>query len=74
MIKEEGVLSLYKGWSVHTLGVIFWMSVLPILTDFMMEKLPLYIDPSKMPQIEQKEQEDEEIVYRFDDEEDDDDF
>jgi hypothetical protein len=49
MIKEEGVLSLYKGWSVHTLGVIFWMSVLPILTDFMMEKLPLYIDPSKMP-------------------------
>ena len=78
MIREEGVRSLWKGWTAHTFAVLFWMSLLPILTDFMMEKLPLYIDPKQMPQGQKQEDGfgvDENIEYRFDEEdEDDDDF
>ena len=53
MIKQEGVMSLYKGYGVYSLAILFWMSVLPLATDFLMEKLPLYIDPKSIPQQEQ---------------------
>ena len=49
MIKQEGLMSVYKGYGVYSLAILIWMSVLPHATDFLMEKLPLYIDPKSMP-------------------------
>ena len=48
MVKEEGFMSLYKGYGVYSLAILIWMSVLPQATDFLMEKMPLYIDPKEM--------------------------
>lgn len=49
MIAEEGALSLFRGYGAFSVAILFWMSVMPLATDFLMEKLPIYIDPSKMP-------------------------
>ena len=49
MIAEEGAKSLFRGYGAFTVAILFWMSVMPIATDFLMEKLPIYIDPSQMP-------------------------
>jgi hypothetical protein len=38
MITQEGKLSLWKGFPVYLLGVMFWMSVLPLIVDFVTEK------------------------------------
>ena len=51
MIKNEGPTSLFKGYSAHLLAILFWMSVLPMTTDFLMEKLPLYIDQQRIERI-----------------------
>lgn len=48
MIKEEGVRSLYKGFSANFLTVVIFLSALPTASDFLMEKLPLYIDPEAL--------------------------
>ena len=45
IVKAEGLSSLYRGYSAHLLAILFWMSVLPMATDFLMEKLPVMIDP-----------------------------
>ena len=49
MIAEEGAKSLFRGYGAFTVAILFWMSVMPLATDFLMEKLPIFIDPSKMP-------------------------
>lgn len=46
MIAEEGLKSLYKGYGAFTVAILFWMSVMPLATNFLMEKLPIYLDPS----------------------------
>jgi hypothetical protein len=46
MVREEGPLSLFRGYGAFTVAILFWMSVMPLATNFLMEKLPLYIDPS----------------------------
>ena len=48
MIQQEGPRSLYRGYSMHIFAIMFWMSVLPLATDFLMEKLPLMIDAGEM--------------------------
>ena len=48
MIKTEGSLSLFRGYSAHMLAILFWMSLLPVATNFLMTKLPLYLDPKRM--------------------------
>ena len=48
MIKTEGPTSLYRGYTVHLFAILFWMSVLPMTTDLLMDKLPLYIDPKRI--------------------------
>jgi hypothetical protein len=42
MITQEGKLSLWKGFPVYLLGVMFWMSVLPLIVDFATEKKNQY--------------------------------
>ena len=37
MVKEEGVSSLWKGFPIHLLGIIIWMSVLPNIIDLISE-------------------------------------
>jgi len=49
MIKQEGPASLYRGYTFHLLAMLAWMSIMPVATDFLMEKLPLYLDPNAMP-------------------------
>jgi hypothetical protein len=48
MIKTEGIRSLYRGYAANTVAMLLWMSMMPKVTDFMLEKLPLYIDPEAM--------------------------
>ena len=50
MIKTEGALSLFKGYWANTLAILLWMSLMPKVTNFMMEELPLYLDPQKYRQ------------------------
>ena len=45
MIKEEGVRALWKGFSLHMLTVVFFLSALPTATDFLMQKVPMNADP-----------------------------
>lgn len=75
-------MSLYKGYGVYSLAILIWMSVLPQATDFLMEKMPLYIDPKEMvvntpkqpqSQIQQGSVE-APVQYNFDDLDDDDDY
>jgi len=33
LIREEGFTSLWKGFPLHLLGIIIWMSVLPNIVD-----------------------------------------
>lgn len=75
-------MSLYKGYGVYSLAILIWMSVLPQATDFLMEKLPLYIDPKEMivnapkqPQTPHQQGSNEgSIQYKFDDIDEDDDY
>lgn len=41
MVTEEGAVSLYRGYLAYMVAITFWMSVLPIATDFMMNRMPL---------------------------------
>ncbi|CDW89215.1 UNKNOWN [Stylonychia lemnae] len=41
---EEGALAFYRGYSAHILAIMLWMSVLPKLTDIMMNKIPILSD------------------------------
>jgi hypothetical protein len=80
MIKQEGLLSLYKGYTANTFALVLFMSLMPKVSDFLMEKLPLYIDPERMKEATEsnyktENQVEETITYKFDqDDEDDDDF
>ena len=75
-------MSLYKGYGVYSLAILIWMSVLPQATDYLMEKMPLYIDPKEMvvnspkqPQSQSQQGSVEAPVqYNFDDLDDDDDY
>jgi len=49
MLTQEGPASLFRGYTFHLFAMLSWMSILPLATDFLMAKLPLYIDPSAMP-------------------------
>jgi hypothetical protein len=74
MLKEEGLRSFYKGYSAFTLAILIWMSAMPLATNFLMEKLPLYIDPSQMPKKQEQHIESDggPIEYRFDEDDEDD--
>ena len=75
-------MSLYKGYGVYSLAILIWMSVLPQATDYLMEKMPLYIDPKEMvvntpkqPQAQSQQGTVEAPVqYNFDDLDEDDDY
>lgn len=45
ILSEEGAKALWKGFSVHMLAVLIFLSTLPTTADFLMQKLPIYIDP-----------------------------
>eukprot|EP00347_Sterkiella_histriomuscorum_P016067 403354614 len=38
---QEGFLAFYRGYFAYMLAIMFWMSVLPQTTDFMMNRVPL---------------------------------
>ena len=52
LVREEGVLSLYKGYLCHSLALLVWMSLLPKVSDWLMDQLPLYMDPKKITEIQ----------------------
>ena len=60
----------------YMLAVMAWMSLLPLTTDFLMLKLPMYVDPKRVQETVESEQEMTEERFfadpRFDDEDDDD--
>lgn len=87
IIQEEGAKSLWKGFSAHLLTVVIFLSTLPMATDFLMEKLPLYIDPEALKEAKglqaqpQSENSSAEIPgepakreYVFDDDDDEEDY
>jgi hypothetical protein len=51
MATEEGVLSLYRGYTAYMLAIVFWMSVLPVATDFIMNRMPLLGNQTKNEQL-----------------------
>lgn len=48
MVKQEGVLSLYKGYFANTLAIMLWMTLMPKVTNFLMDALPIFINPEQM--------------------------
>jgi hypothetical protein len=53
MIKTEGFFSLYRGYAANTLAIIIWMSLMPKVTNFIMEQLPIYLDPQRIQEIQE---------------------
>ena len=49
MIRKEGWGSLWKGFPVYLLGVMFWMSTLPLIVDYVTEKKNSYEGLSSKP-------------------------
>jgi hypothetical protein len=41
MIKEEGARALWRGFALHMLSVVIFLSALPTATDFLMQKMPV---------------------------------
>ena len=40
ILKEEGMLRFYRGYSAYMLAIIFWMSALPAAGNFVMNVIP----------------------------------
>ena len=73
MITQEGKLSLWKGFPVYLLGVMFWMSVLPLIVDFVTEKKNEY-DGTSSKSIQNQEisqNDNTDIEYNFNEDFDD---
>ena len=69
MVREEGVKSLFKGYWANTLAILLWMSLMPKVTNFLMEKLPLYIDPERLKETQDFSQ--QSLLDQSDDDDDD---
>ena len=44
ILKEEGMIRFYRGYSAYMLAIIFWMSALPTGTDFVSNVIPQLAD------------------------------
>jgi hypothetical protein len=66
---------LFRGYSAYMTAILFWMSLLPICSNYLLQKLPLYLDPSRVQESLDLPQEEafdfKDIEYEFDEEEDD---
>jgi hypothetical protein len=49
-------MQLYRGFNAYILAIMFWVSVLPLASNFLMQKLPLFLNPDKIEEVmEEKE-------------------
>ena len=40
IVKEEGPLALYRGYSAYMVAILFWMSVLPLTSEYLLMRIP----------------------------------
>ena len=45
----EGVKGFYRGYSVYMVAIMFWMSALPITTEFFMSAIPELLNGASKP-------------------------
>lgn len=47
MLREEGFKSFYRGYFAYSAAIVFWMSCLPVVTNFIMNQLPFFMTPQQ---------------------------